>query len=673
MNGRLGDIPEPASAPPISNSHGQIYGFPDSGSDRTRTMPFATTQSVAEAGLIPVEGAVFQEPGAVSGYYGPQGNGGVSQRPRASSRSQSEDTRWGSKNVARPVHTYESHQQPLSTESRGEIVNSYEEERPNGYSAYGRGPPNQRSPPAEDEMPNFEALPSNMGRGQPTTIDSHLQPLNSIGTRRPPVALREDYQRGNPPPDQYYPEEIPRSRSQPDFFEPPRPGSRQAGGAHPPGMRLAPFDRPATSASSREYGQQRNRDPYNLPNRSRGPGGSRPPGPNGPMPGGDFGPGGGRGGPPGRDDEYYADRQQAPPGQYGRPPNHPRQPPGPWRAPPPNSRGPSDERVPRPDRLRSPPTHNGRPPPNHPDRMQPPGQRRSPPAPGPNAPSGRMQQADNQPSGSRHKGPTLSLDKPLPNPDALPQHPAPVRPGLNGPQASAPNIRPPPVRQYNSASSDPVQQSTSPSVKGGRGPNQVTNQELEHLRQKTLNNPNDSATQFLLAQRLAEAADVLVDERADPATKKRNRDRYQSDALKIIKRLSALSYGEADFFYADCYSRGGLGLQPDIKEAFLLYQKAAKANHAQAAYRVAVCCELGQEDGGGTKRDAVKAMQWYRRAATLGDTAAKYKMGVILLKGLLGQPRNPQEGISWLKQAAEQADKENPHALHELVSSPTLW
>ena len=173
--------------------------------------------------------------------------------------------------------------------------------------------------------------------------------------------------------------------------------------------------------------------------------------------------------------------------------------------------------------------------------------------------------------------------------------------------------------------------------------------------------------QFQLAKRLIEAADVLVDERADPGTKKRNRENYYSDALKIIKKLSAISYTEADFYYADCYSRGALGLQSDIKEAFLLYQKAAKANHAQAAYRVAVCCELGQEEGGGTKRDAVKAMQWYRRAATLGDVAAMYKMGVVQLKGLLGQPKDPKDAVNWLKRAAERADKENPHALHELA------
>lgn len=188
------------------------------------------------------------------------------------------------------------------------------------------------------------------------------------------------------------------------------------------------------------------------------------------------------------------------------------------------------------------------------------------------------------------------------------------------------------------------------------------------LRQKTVRNPNDSPSQFQLAKKLVEASEVLVDQRADPVTRKRNHDKYQADALKIVRKLSALSYPEADFYYADCYSRGALGLQNDIKEAFILYQKAAKANHAQAAYRVAVCCELGQEEGGGTKRDPVKAMQWYKRAATLGDVAAMYKLGVIQLKGLLGQPRDIREAKSWLNKAADRADKENPHALHELVS-----
>jgi TPR repeat protein len=184
-------------------------------------------------------------------------------------------------------------------------------------------------------------------------------------------------------------------------------------------------------------------------------------------------------------------------------------------------------------------------------------------------------------------------------------------------------------------------------------------------------NPNDAKAQLLLATKLIEAATVLADEggRTDLKTRNRHREKYILDGLKVVKRLVSIGNTEAMFFLADCHGRGVLGPQSDAKEAFNLYQSAAKLGHAQAAYRVAVCCELGQDDGGGTRRDPLKAIQWYKRAATLGDTPAMYKMGMIQLKGLLGQPKNPREAIVWLKRAAERADKDNPHALHELVGA----
>lgn len=59
-------------------------------------------------------------------------------------------------------------------------------------------------------------------------------------------------------------------------------------------------------------------------------------------------------------------------------------------------------------------------------------------------------------------------------------------------------------------------------------------------------------------------------------------------------------------------------------------------------------------------------MTWYKKASALGDTAAMYKLGMIMLKGLLGQTRNGREAINWLKRAADHADANNPHALHQL-------
>ncbi|EXJ63596.1 uncharacterized protein A1O5_11357 [Cladophialophora psammophila CBS 110553] len=240
------------------------------------------------------------------------------------------------------------------------------------------------------------------------------------------------------------------------------------------------------------------------------------------------------------------------------------------------------------------------------------------------------------------------------NPDALPAHPTPVRAGLKDSNG------------YPSGQTPPAQPNPGREVPGPSPP--VTAQELNSLREMYSRNPSDHALGLKLAKKMVEAAKVLSDEngRADQKTTQKNREKYIFDAHKLIKKLVAANYPDAMFYLADCYGQGMLGLAVDPKEAFSLYQSAAKLNHPQSAYRVAVCCELGTEEGGGTRRDPLKAMQWYKRAATLGDTPAMYKMGMILLKGLLGQQKNPREAVSWLKRAAERADKDNPHALHEL-------
>jgi len=183
-------------------------------------------------------------------------------------------------------------------------------------------------------------------------------------------------------------------------------------------------------------------------------------------------------------------------------------------------------------------------------------------------------------------------------------------------------------------------------------------------------NPSDQKTPILLAKKLMEAV-ASLDEgvpRLDQKTIQKTRERYYAEAYKIVKRLVSAGSADGMFFLGDCYSQGRLDLEKDTREAFTLYQSAAKAGHAQAAFRVAVCCELGLEEDGGTKRDLGKAVQWYKRAAQLGDTPAMYKTGVIQLKGLLGQPKDTAEAVVWLRRAAEKADKDNPHALHELVS-----
>jgi len=305
--------------------------------------------------------------------------------------------------------------------------------------------------------------------------------------------------------------------------------------------------------------------------------------------------------------------------------------------------------------------------------------------PPPRSASAAPRQPQGLPSGPRpglpngpspNGGPPRSNTMPgqsAPNPDALPSHPPPVRAGLiPNSVASLASNKPTPVRNYGGIAPPPQQappqQTQSAPPQAGRPLSNapVTLAELERLRNTVKATPNDQSSQLLLARKLVEASEVLVPTIPDARQRAKTREKYIIDAHKHLKKLAAAGNAEAMFYLADCHGRGALGLETDNKEAFSLYQSAAKAGHAAAAYRTAVCCELGNEEGGGTRKDPGKAIQWYKRAATLGDTPAMYKMGMILLKGLLGQPRNPREAVGWLKRAAERADAENPHALHEL-------
>ena len=245
------------------------------------------------------------------------------------------------------------------------------------------------------------------------------------------------------------------------------------------------------------------------------------------------------------------------------------------------------------------------------------------------------------------------------NPDALPAHPAPVRPGLQNDSQPSGN-----TRQQQSPTTP--SQGQDKNRRASSAP--VTVDEINRLRATVKANPADKATELFLAKRLAAAAVTLVSPNQDAKTRTREREAYMREAERHVRKLVGQNYSEAMFYLADCYGTGQLGLAIDAKEAFALYQSAAKLGNAAAAYRTAVCCEMGAEAGGGARKDPLKAVQWYRRAATLGDVPAMYKLGMILLRGMLGQAAAPGEAVTWLQRAADAADADNPHALHELAA-----
>lgn len=255
-----------------------------------------------------------------------------------------------------------------------------------------------------------------------------------------------------------------------------------------------------------------------------------------------------------------------------------------------------------------------------------------------------------------------------------PYHPAPPPPGGSGMAPYAPTLPQvsgvdeaefelrSPASSLQRSASVTLQTKKTKAVDLNAPP--FTKEYIDEYRQRIKGDPDPEA-HFKYAKYLIEAAKKIGPDAKDQRAVKKYRDYLIQEALKTIRRLATQNepYDEAQFFLANCYGTGMLGLQVDHERAYHLYLQAAKQNHAAASYRVAVCNELGA----GTRREPPRAAVFYRKAASLGDTAAMYKLGMILLLGSLGEQKNPREAINWLKRAAEQADEENPHALHELA------
>ncbi|KAF2629680.1 hypothetical protein BU25DRAFT_271953 [Macroventuria anomochaeta] len=563
----------------------------------------------------------WADPGALDSYHGPESPSYIPPRPStAGSNRQNRPPRQPQEQP--PVPRMQTQQQQYVTPSQQlPSPDDHRSTLDTFYDDYYQRGSNRKSIASTIDMPNFDAIPeTSRGHRRGDSIDNHLSPSNFGG-------LRQNIQAVGPvdeiPAPSNFQQHSLRSRSQPDL-------NAQYNGAYEMAADAPPM--PAPSRSNTGFA-----GPNGLPNGPRG---------RGPPPRGMTTDGMQRGPP---NQGYGAGQQPNFDPRYGR-------------EPPPVQRGYSDDSV-----YSEPPLNTMR--------------NVSSPLPGPSiARPGTAAPAPGRiPSDPLGRRPGTT--QPQMNPDALPAHPVPIRAGLvqqhqQQPQRQ-PTIaqRPPPVRQYNSDQSRNSLESQHSIAQRSTGqrrssvPHPVTYDELNRLRKAWKDNSTDDATGLKLAKKLVEAASVLADENgtADKRAQAKNKEKFVVEAHKIVKKLAQHQYGEAMFYLADCYGQGQLGLQVDTKEAFTLYQGAAKAGHAASAYRTAVCCEMGHEEGGGTKRDPLKAVQWYRRAAALGDTPALYKMGMILLKGLLGQQKNQGEAINMLQRAANQADRDNPHALHELA------
>lgn len=175
--------------------------------------------------------------------------------------------------------------------------------------------------------------------------------------------------------------------------------------------------------------------------------------------------------------------------------------------------------------------------------------------------------------------------------------------------------------------------------------------------------------QYMLQTALTmESSDAVVESESNerkPATQASLKKKYLKEAQHYLKKLSVKGYADAQYLLGDVYASGAFG-KIENKEAFVLFQAAAKHGHIESAYRTAYCFE----EGLGTTRDSRKALDFLKFSASRNHSSAMYKLGLYSFYGRMGlstDVNTKQNGIKWLSRAAARANDLTCAAPYELA------
>ncbi|EDO15536.1 hypothetical protein Kpol_479p24 [Vanderwaltozyma polyspora DSM 70294] len=148
-------------------------------------------------------------------------------------------------------------------------------------------------------------------------------------------------------------------------------------------------------------------------------------------------------------------------------------------------------------------------------------------------------------------------------------------------------------------------------------------------------------------------------------TQKELRKQFLKEAHHYLKKLSVKGYANAQYLLGDSYASGAFD-KIENKEAFTLFQAAAKHGHIESAYRTAYCFENGL----GTTRDSRRALDFLKFAASRNHPSSMFKLGLYSFYGRMGLPSDvntKQNGIKWLSRASAIATELTCAAPYELA------
>ena len=167
----------------------------------------------------------------------------------------------------------------------------------------------------------------------------------------------------------------------------------------------------------------------------------------------------------------------------------------------------------------------------------------------------------------------------------------------------------------------------------------------ESLKQAT--GREDAEAQFLLGEMLLWARGIPGDE---------------PEAMKWFLKAARQEHGEAQYRLAMLYHNSGV-IDQNVAKAVRWYTAAAQLGHEKAQYHLAEILRKGD----GVETDYAEAALWYRPVAESGHARSQYLLGKMYDKGL-GVERNAIEAIRWYRAAAEQGHSKALYSLGSIYA-----
>ena len=133
-------------------------------------------------------------------------------------------------------------------------------------------------------------------------------------------------------------------------------------------------------------------------------------------------------------------------------------------------------------------------------------------------------------------------------------------------------------------------------------------------------------------------------------------------ALRLWLPIAEKDNDKAQYNLGLLYSKG-LGVEKNLKTAFIWYKRAAANGNTDAMYNLGLMYDKGRVVYRSTK-DATK---WWLKAAELGNASAQFNIAVEYAYGRnLG--KDVDKAIMWWKKSAQQGNKQARTALYRIYT-----